>query len=200
MSEEKHTQLKCYFDCCEDTVYYIVYREIAIPFCLYHFIHYKLEPRIRVECLNKIELDYPEQYKPNIEESCKLCTKKAIYGIKGTKAEFCKDHKNEKCVKNPTTITCKYPNCFNKAIYGKKKELPNACAKHKTQEDKKTGEYKKCSEIECFNKARYNYMNHRTPIFCIRHKTEDMVSVYVSKVSTLLDRQKITEQAKIAFS
>ncbi len=204
MSEKEYKESECFYDNCKKTASYIVHEEFTISLCLEHFIQYKLEPGIKVECLNEIKLDPlrpPKQYKLDPEELCKLCPKKANYGTKGAKPEFCKLHRTEKCIKNPNTIHCSHLDCSNIAMYGNKKDkMPIFCTKHKTKDCKRIGEYIKCTYQDCYNKAKYNTKERRVPLFCMEHKSKGMENVYITYNKPEADSDKINEKIKSLLS
>lgn len=104
------------------------------------------------------------------------CKKRAHYGFKGQKHEFCEPHSKEGMI-NVKDRLCEKLDCKARAIYAIPGLKPIHCPKHKLKKEIR-GPRKRCKEKLCKELAIYGYYNHN---FCEEHKKDDMINFIENK-------------------
>ena len=114
-----------------------------------------------------------------ISRRCKNdgCKTIANYNFPGEKkAIYCAKHKHEDMVSLRRSNVCMYPKCNIRATFGTNANKSMFCAKHKSFYRKMN--QKKCNVDGCNTVPSFNFITKKIPLFCKKHKQENMINVY----------------------
>jgi hypothetical protein len=125
-------------------------------------------------------LNYCKEIKSN--KLCKFekCNKNAAYNYKDINEKlYCNDHKMENMI-NLVSKKCEFNDCYLKPSFNFDNQKAKFCSTHKVEGminiAHKTSN---CTYLNCSIRASYNFENIIKPIYCAKHKSENMIIVTI---------------------